>query len=120
MTDRQFVDHVAGLLRAGGWTRVTVTAAMGHLGTDVVGVSADGRRWLMRCHRDPTRLDPSDVHRFAETARDLRRGDLAMLVTAGTVSAPVMQATLSAGITLVTGESLAWWADIQHGDSGRR
>jgi len=115
MTDRQLADRVAALMRSGGWRRVTVTGALGHLGTDVVGVAADGRRWLMRCHRDPDRLDPSDVFRFADTARYLRRGDVTILVTAGPVPAPARHAALRAGVTLVDSEGLAWWAAVQNG-----
>ena len=114
LTDRQLTDRVAALMRDGGWRQVTVTAAMGHLGTDVVGMGADGRRWLMRCHRDAARLAPADVHRFADTARNLRRGDVTMLVTAGPVSAPVLHAAVQAGVTLVDGESLAWWSTVQN------
>ncbi len=49
----ELLRAAARVLRAGGWRRVTVTNALGRLGTDVVGVAADGRRWLMRCPRDP-------------------------------------------------------------------
>ncbi|HEV7710428.1 MAG TPA: restriction endonuclease [Asanoa sp.] len=110
MTDRQLAVRVAALLRAAGWRQVTVTAAMGQLGTDVVGVGVDGRRWVTRCHREPARLDPSDVHRFADTVRQLRRGNATMLVTAGTVPSPVRNAALRAGVTLVDFDGLAGWA----------
>jgi Restriction endonuclease len=105
--------RVAALMRAGGWQRVTITASMGRLGTDVVGVGADGRRWLLRCHPDPARLDPADVHRFARTARDLRRGEVTMLVLAGSAPPGVLAAATRAGVTVVDADSLAWWTAMQ-------
>ena len=113
MTDAQFTGYVATLLRTGGWKGVTVAAAMGPLGTDVVGVGADGRRWLIRCHRDASRLHPPDVHRFADTVRQLRRGDIAVLITAGEVPEPVRQAAVASNTTVVDGAGLAWWAGTQ-------
>ena len=113
MTDGQFTQYVAGLLRAGGWKRVSVSAPMGPLGTDVSAVGADGRRWLVRCHRDATRLRPADVHRFADTVRLCRRGDVTVLITAGTVPEQVRRAAVASRTTVVDGESLAWWAGLQ-------
>ncbi|MET3425537.1 hypothetical protein BJ973_004749 [Actinoplanes tereljensis] len=105
--------RVAELMRAGGWRRVTITAGLGHLGTDVIGVGADGRRWLIRCHHDQTPLAPSDVHRFAETNRYLRRGDLTVLVTDQPLTQPVLQAAARGGVTLVDSGTLSWWATVQ-------
>jgi hypothetical protein len=113
MTDGQFAAYVVGLMRQGGWARVSVSAAMGHLGTDVVGVAADGRRWLVRCHRDASRLQPSDVHRFARAVRELRRGDVAVLVTAGEVPARIRHAAADSATPVIDGRGLAWWADFQ-------
>ncbi len=112
--------RVAALMRAGGWRQVTVTAALGRLGTDVVGVGADDRRWLIRCHHDSAGLAPSDVHRFADTARYLRRGDVTVLVTDGPVAEPVLDAARRSGVTLVDSESLSWWATVQRTGAGRR
>jgi hypothetical protein len=66
MNDRQLTERVTALMRAGGWRQVTITAPMGALGTDVLGIGTDGRRWLLRCHGDPARLDRADIHRFAD------------------------------------------------------
>jgi hypothetical protein len=68
---------------------------------------------LIRCYHDPGRLGPFDVHRFADTARYLQRGDVTMLVTDGAVAAPVLHAAQRAGVTLVDSKSLTWWATIQ-------
>ena len=103
MTDGQFTAYVVGLMRHGGWARVSVSAAMGHLGTDVVGVGADGRRWLVRCHRDASRLQPSDVHRFAHAVRQLRRGDIAVLVTAGDVPERIRHAAADRDTPVIDG-----------------
>ncbi|GAA0546223.1 hypothetical protein GCM10010172_29850 [Paractinoplanes ferrugineus] len=92
---------------------MTVTASMGLLGTDVVGVGADGRRWLMRCHHDPSRLEPADVHRFADMVRQARRGEVSMMVVPGTVPDPVLHTAAQAGVTLVDAGSLRWWAALQ-------
>jgi hypothetical protein len=107
--------HVASLMRTGGWRQVAVTAALGRLGTDVVGVGADGRRWLIRCHHDQAALAPSDVHRFAEAARYLRRGEVTMLVSNQTLAESVLRAAQRCGVTLVGSESLAWWTNVQSG-----
>ncbi|GAA2630995.1 restriction endonuclease [Paractinoplanes durhamensis] len=106
-------DRVAALMRSGGWRHVTVTASMGNLGTDVVGVAADGRRWVLRCHRDPARLDPADVHRFADAVRQMRRAEVTMLVIAGTAPGPVLHAAAKAGVTVVDADSLSWWTSLQ-------
>ncbi|MET0425878.1 MAG: restriction endonuclease [Actinoplanes sp.] len=113
MAGRRLPDRVADLMRAGGWRRVTITAAMGHLGTDVVGVGADGRRWLIRCHDDPGSLQPLDVQRFAETTRKMRRSEVTIMVTGRTAAEPVLLAARQARITMVDSESLDWWAAVQ-------
>ncbi|MGX6600599.1 restriction endonuclease [Micromonosporaceae bacterium Da 78-11] len=109
----QLTRYVAGLMKAGGWRRVSIAAAMGHLGTDVLGVGADGRRWVVRCHPDAARLDPSDVRRFADAVRQLRRGDVSVLVAAGIVPIALRQAAQGRGTTLVDRDALAWWAAVQ-------
>ncbi|MCY1143202.1 restriction endonuclease [Actinoplanes sp. Pm04-4] len=113
MTDRRLTGRVAALMRAGGWRQVTVTAAMGHLGTDVVAVGVDGRRWLLRCHHDPARLTPADVHRFADSARRMRRAEVTMLVLGTDSPSPLLEAAAQAGVTLVDAGSLSWWAAQQ-------
>ncbi|SNT37464.1 Restriction endonuclease [Asanoa hainanensis] len=113
VTDRHLAGRVAALMRAGGWRQVAVRPAMGRVGADVVGIAADGRGWLLRCHQDATALDAADVYRFTDAARYLRRGDVTVLVTAGAVPAPVREAALSAGVMLMDSARLAWWADVQ-------
>ncbi|GIE95331.1 restriction endonuclease [Paractinoplanes rishiriensis] len=108
-------QQVAGLMRSGGWRRVTVAAAMGQLGTDVVGVAADGRRWVVRCHHDAVRLGPADVRRFAQTFREFRRGEVAVLVTDQPVSTALRDAALRCRTTLVDRAGLVWWACVQAG-----
>jgi hypothetical protein len=105
--------QVAGLMRAGGWQQVTVAAAMGRLGTDVMGVSADGRRWVVRCHHGVAGLDPADVRRFVDTVRELRRGEVTVLVTDQPISGVLRQAAQRCGTTLVGRDALRWWAGIQ-------
>jgi hypothetical protein len=100
-------------MREGGWRQVTVTASMGHLGTDVTGIAADGRRWVLRCHPDPSGLTPVDVHRFADAVRQMRRGDLSMVVVAGAAPASLVQAATEAGVTVVDAASLSWWENQQ-------
>jgi hypothetical protein len=100
-------------MRAGGWRQVTVTALMGPLGTDVVGVGVDGRRWLLRCHHDPARLTPADVHRFADSARRMRRAEVTMLVLGTDSPGPLLEAAAQAGVTLVDAGSLSWWSAQQ-------
>jgi hypothetical protein len=100
-------------MREGGWRQVTVTASMGHLGTDVTGIAADGQRWVLRCHPDPAGLAPVDVHRFADTVRQMRRGDLTMIVVGGSASESLLQAAAQAGVTLVDAASLSWWENLQ-------
>jgi hypothetical protein len=110
--------QVAGLMRAGGWRQVTVAAGMGHLGTDVLGVGADGRRWVVRCHHEAARLGPADVRRFADTVRELRRGEVVVLVTEQTVSTALRLAAQRCGTRLVDTAGLAWWAGLQASRSG--
>ncbi|GIF74643.1 restriction endonuclease [Asanoa siamensis] len=109
MTEGDLAARVATVLRAGGWRRVTVTSTLGHLGTDVVGVARDGRRWLLRCPRDPASLTAADVSRFAEAARYLGRGDVTVLVTSGPVPPPVRAAATQARVTLVDSDDLPAW-----------
>ncbi len=92
---------------------MTVTASMGHLGTDVTGVAADGRRWVLRCHPDPSSVAALDVHRFADGVREMRRGDLTMIVVGGAAPASLVQAASRAGVTVVDAASLSWWENLQ-------
>ncbi|WP_433294275.1 hypothetical protein ACQP2F_32685 [Actinoplanes sp. CA-030573] len=92
---------------------MTVTASMGHLGTDVTGIGADGQRWVLRCHLDPAGLAPADVHRFADAVRLMQRGDLIMIVVGGSASEPVLQAAVQASVTIVDAASLSWWENLQ-------
>ncbi|GLZ01609.1 restriction endonuclease [Actinoplanes sp. NBRC 103695] len=115
-TDHRLTERVAALMRAGGWQQVTITAVMGHLGTDVTGLGTDGRRWLLRCHSDPDRVTPVDVHRFAGTARQLRRSDVTMIVVDGPARLPLLDAASTAGITFVDAASLSWWTALQSRD----
>jgi Restriction endonuclease len=117
---RPLPEQVAGLMRAGGWREVTVAAAMGRLGTDVIGVGADGRRWVVRCHHDAGRLDAADVRRFADAVRELRRGEVAVLVTEQPPSTSLLRAALRCGTRLVDRAGLIWWARLQHRTAGPR
>jgi hypothetical protein len=80
-----FPEQVAARMLADGWRQVTLSAAMGPLGTDITGVSGDGRRWVVRCHSHGV-LDPADVQRFADAVRQMRRADVHALVTEATLT----------------------------------
>lgn len=99
-------DHVAGLMRTNGWRTVSVSAAMGRLGTDVTGVAADGRRWVVRCHRDAAILEPADVLRFAEAVHGMRRADVHALFTTGPITDPVREAARRCRTTLLDRNAL--------------
>ncbi|GLW35634.1 restriction endonuclease [Actinoplanes regularis] len=113
--DPWLVHHVAGLMRSGGWQRVTIAARMNRASTDGLGVDAARRRWVVRCHHDAVSLSPLDVRRFAETVRHFRRGDVAVLVTMGLVAPQLWRVARSHDTRLVDRDALAWWASVQAG-----
>lgn len=95
-------EQVAALLRASGWRQVEVLAPMGALGTDITGTAPDGRRWVVRCHRDAATLDPADIQRFADAAHQMRRADVHALFTAAPVTAPARAAARHCRTMLLT------------------
>lgn len=51
------------------------------MGADVIGRSPCGRRVVVQCKRYKGNLSSPHVQRFAGTARDIHRADVALLVT---------------------------------------
>lgn len=64
MTGVEFEDHVAMLMRVGGYTAVTVVGGADDGGADVVGRAPDGRGVVVQCKRWNHAVPPNDVRAF--------------------------------------------------------
>lgn len=113
MTGPQFEQYVARLMRASGYRGVTVAGGAGDMGADVIGRSPCGRRVVVQCKRYRGNLSSPDVQRFAGTARDVHRADVALLVTTGRPTAPAREVARHCRITLVDRPALARWVSTQ-------
>ncbi len=113
MSGPEFERYVARLMRASGYRGVTVSGGSGDMGADVIGRSPCGRRVVVQCKRYAGNLGSPHVQRFAGTARDIHRADVALLVTTGRPTAQAREVALRCRITLVDRPALARWVSTQ-------
>jgi restriction system protein len=113
MSGPEFEQFVARLMRASGYRHVTVSGGSGDMGADVVGRSPCGRRVVVQCKRYKGNLGSPHVQRFAGTARDIHRADVALLVTTGRPTAQAREVALRCRIMLVDRPALARWVSTQ-------
>jgi restriction system protein len=113
MSGPEFERYVARLMRASGYRWVKVSGGAGDMGADVIGQSPCGRRVVVQCKRYAGNLGSPDVQRFAGTARDIHRADVALLVTTGRPTTQAREVALRCRITLVDRPALARWVSTQ-------
>jgi restriction system protein len=113
MSGTEFELYVARLMRATGYRGVKVQGGSGDMGADVIGTSPCGRRVVVQCKRYAGNLGSPHVQRFAGTARDIHRADVALLVTTGRPTAQAREVALRCRITLVDRPALARWVSTQ-------
>ncbi len=113
MTGAEFERYVARLMRASGYRGVTVSGGSGDMGADVIGRSPCGRRVVVQCKRYAGNLGSPHVQRFAGTARDIHRADVALLVTTGRPTAQAREVARHCRITLVDRPALARWVSTR-------
>lgn len=113
MSGPEFEQFVARLMRASGYRSVTVSGGSGDMGADVIGQSPCGRRVVVQCKRYKGNLGSPHVQRFAGTARDIHRADVALLVTTGRPTAQAREVALRCRIMLVDRPALAQWVSTQ-------
>lgn len=113
MSGPQFEQYVARLMRASGYRGVTVSGGAGDMGADVIGRSPCGRRVVVQCKRYTGNLGSPHVQRFAGTARDIHRADVALLVTTGRPTAQAHEVARRCRITLIDRSALARWVSTQ-------
>ncbi|MEV4202684.1 restriction endonuclease [Micromonospora globbae] len=113
MTGPEFEQFVARLMRASGYRDVIVCGGSGDMGADVIGQSPCGRRVVVQCKRYRGTLGSPHVQRFAGTARDIHRADVALLVTTGRPTAQAREVALRCRIMLVDRPALAQWVSTQ-------
>ncbi|MEV6347632.1 restriction endonuclease [Actinoplanes sp. NPDC051851] len=109
MTGTQFEHFTARLMRASGFRGVRVIGGSGDMGADVVARTPDGRRVVVQCKRFAGNLGSPHVQRFAGTAREIHRADVALLVTTGSPTAQAREVALLCRITLIDRRSLGRW-----------
>ncbi|MFI7487849.1 restriction endonuclease [Micromonospora echinaurantiaca] len=113
MSGPEFEQFVARLMRASGYRNVTVSGGSGDMGADVIGQSPCGRRVVVQCKRYKGNLGSPHVQRFAGTAREIHRADVALLVTTGRPTAQARDVALRCRIMLVDRPALARWVSTQ-------
>ncbi|MEV7231677.1 restriction endonuclease [Polymorphospora sp. NPDC051019] len=100
-------------MRVSGFREVSVCGGANDMGADVIAYTPDGRRVVVQCKRYKGKLGSPDVQRFAGTARDVHRADVALLVTTGTPTRPAREVARHCRITLVDRPMLTEWAATQ-------
>ena len=113
MTGTEFEHYVAKLMRASGISAVKVSGGAGDMGADIVGRTRDGRRVVVQCKRYRGNLGSPHVQRFAGTARDIHRADIALLVTTGRPTAQAREVARLCRITMIDRPALARWVSTQ-------
>ncbi|WP_328851276.1 restriction endonuclease [Micromonospora globbae] len=113
MSGPEFEQFVARLMRASGYRNVTVCGGAGDMGADVIGQSPCSRRVVVQCKRYKGNLGSPHVQRFAGTARDIHRADVALLVTTGRPTVQAREVALRCRIMLVDRPALAQWVSTQ-------
>ncbi|RZU46570.1 restriction system protein [Krasilnikovia cinnamomea] len=113
MSGAEFEQFVARLLRVSGYRGVSVSGGAGDMGADVIARTPDGRRLVVQCKRFAGNLGSPHVQRFAGTARDIHRADVALLVTTGRPTAQAREVARRCRITLVDRPELARWVSTQ-------
>jgi restriction system protein len=113
MSGTQFEHFTARLMRASGFRRVRVVGGSGDMGADVFAYTADGRRVVVQCKRFTGKLSSPHVQRFAGTAREIHRAEVALLVTTGHPTTQARDVALRCRITLVDRAALARWLSTQ-------
>ncbi|PJE99448.1 restriction endonuclease [Streptomyces carminius] len=112
MDRREFTDQVAGLCRRDGCTVLGADDSGSHLGADLVGHTAGGRRLAVRCeHPVPHRaVGGEEMRRFAETARARYGAEVRLSVTASAFTPAALESAARHGITTVHRELLEAWS----------
>jgi restriction system protein len=113
MSGPDFERYVARLMRASGYRWVSVQGGSGDMGADVIGTSPCGRRVVVQCKRYAGNLGSPHVQRFAGTARDIHRADVALLVTTGRPTVQAREVARRCRIMLVDRPALARWVSTQ-------
>ncbi|WP_344317095.1 restriction endonuclease, partial [Actinoplanes couchii] len=109
MSGPEFEQFVARLMRHSGCSSVRVSGGTGDMGADVTGRAPDGRRLVVQCKRYAGSLGSPHVQRFAGTAREIHKADVALLVTTGQPTRQAVEVARRCRITLVDRAALAHW-----------
>lgn len=108
MSGPRFEEHVAGLMRTHGYTKVTVVGGAEDGGVDVRAQAPDGRPVVVQCKRWRRPVPPNEVRAFLGALARSYRGCTGMLVASnGFTEAAAREA--DGAMVLVDRHGLALW-----------
>lgn len=108
MSGRAFEEHVARLMRAHGYTRVSVVGGGYDGGVDIRAQTPDGRACAVQCKRWRRPVPPNEVRAFLGVLADSHRGYLGIFVAShGFTEAAAREA--AGRMVLVGRDELALW-----------
>uniref|UniRef100_UPI000348C6B3 restriction endonuclease n=1 Tax=Nocardiopsis alkaliphila TaxID=225762 RepID=UPI000348C6B3 len=108
MTGRQFEEHVARLLRAHGYTRVTTVGGAFDGGVDLRAQTPDGRPIAVQCKRWRRPVPPNEVRAFLGALAGGHLGYLGMFVASNGFTREAVREA-GDGMVLVDRHELGLW-----------
>ena len=108
MSGIQFEEHVARLLRAHGYTRVTVVGGASDGGVDLRAQTPDGRALAVQCKRWRKPVPPNEVRAFLGALAGGHRGYLGMFVASNGFTGEAVREA-GDGMVLVDRHGLGLW-----------
>ncbi|MGW1998275.1 restriction endonuclease [Embleya sp. NPDC001921] len=112
MSGREFEHLVADLCRRDGCSRVRVSGGAGDLGTDVVGLLPDGRRFVVQCKRSSltSEVGSPDMRRFLGTGRHVHGAQVLILATSSCSPPPAHNLGVAQSAVLIDRDRLGAWS----------
>ncbi|SEM48331.1 restriction endonuclease [Streptacidiphilus jiangxiensis] len=112
MSGTEFERALEYLCKRDGCTGARVVGGTGDLGADVIATTPDGRRMVIQAKRYAVTntIGSQVVQVLNGTYRDAHRGDLGVIITTSTFTAPAKDFAATVGIKLIDRKALAAWA----------
>jgi restriction system protein len=112
MSGREFEEHVAGLLRRDGCSRIVIQGGGRDRGVDITGHTADGRSLVVQCKRFAPHLSITspELQKFIGAAKVLHSADLALYVATCPFTRDALNIAVETGVTAVHRGLLEAWS----------
>ncbi|MGW5638116.1 restriction endonuclease [Streptomyces sp. NPDC003832] len=112
MNPREFEEHIAGLLRRDGCTKVVVRGGTRDRGIDITALTPDGRQLVVQCKRFAPHLSITspEIQRFTGAAKVLHKGEVALYVATCAFTRDALNIAAESGITPVHRGQLEEWS----------